>query len=194
MTEATDLFRLPQHGFGRDLPWDRVAHSARKTLLRLTAGEETKKQFPYEFGVGMMVEVSDGGLLRYRMAIANNSTEVSMPVSPGLHPYFHVPVERKPEISTNIPEFDPRGYDWASPLMFPGQEVVEIQIPGRGTLVMRPSSEFKQLVVWSEEGRPFACFEPWVGDVNSILRPDERLNIPPGGEASLSLDIQFFRE
>lgn len=193
LTEPTDFLALPQHGFGRNLPWTEIADNAERTVLRLETDEGTRKQFPYDFSVELAVEAGEG-LLRYEMAIANNSDRLSVPVAPGFHPYFYVPVDRKPDISTNIPGFDPRDYDWKSPIAFPRQEVVEVQIPGSGRVIMRPSPDLKGIVVWSEPNRDFVCVEPWTGGLNALLHSGERINVPPEGEVSLSLDIQFYPE
>lgn len=193
LTEPTDLFALPQHGFGRDLPWVQIANSLEATVLWLEASEASRKQFPHDFSVMLTVEASEGAL-SYGMVVVNRSDQTPMPIAPGFHPYFYVPVAKKPDISTNIPGFDPRGYDWENPIEFPGQEVIEVQIPESGRVVMRPSSYLETIVIWSESDRDFVCIEPWTGGRNALLHPEERINVPPKGEVNLSLDIQFHPE
>lgn len=177
-------------GFARTLPWKEIACDGRQAVLELQANDETRKQFSFEFGIGLKIKARKG-LLDYQMVIVNHSCKTPMPIAPGLHPYFLVPIETKPDIQTNIPGFDPRAYDWKTPLMLPGQEVVEVQIPRQGTIIMRLSPQFKKLVVWSELDKPFVCLELFVGGENALLHPGERIDIPPRGEVDLSVKVQF---
>lgn len=187
-------YSLPQHGFGRKMPWTVETCEEGKISLLLRANEETQRQFPFDFEAKYSMEAGDS-LLKCQIAVANQSDK-PMPIAPGLHPYFLVPVDRKLDIRTNIPDFNPRDYDFVNPVVFPGQETVELEVPDWGIAVIKPSPEFGKLVVWSEieKGGHYVCIEPWVGDVNAILHPQERLNIPPGEEVNLSVEIQFHPE
>lgn len=196
---------LDQHGFARDMPWDVMNQTlevgGEGVILALEATTETYRQFPYHFGAVMQVLVQHSRLRAEAMLInqseeseepeGQRGSEEPMPAAPGWHPYFFVPIGRRSDIRTNIPGFDPASYDWKSPQPFPGQEQIELWVPGQGTTIMGVSSHFKILMVWAVLDLPFLCFEPWVGPVNALLDPEQRLNIPLGGAEQLWMEIQF---
>jgi galactose mutarotase-like enzyme len=181
---------LGQHGFARDTLWDIYwTNFENKAVLNLHADKQTKARFPFDFGLHLDVRVGER-FLRRDLAIANNG-EGTMPAAPGWHDYLFVPVGARSRIRTNIPGFDPVSYNWETPTCFPGQEKVVLEVPGRGTTVTRTSSHFKTLMVWAVPGLPILCLEPWVGPVNALLEPEQRLNILPGEAEQLWMEIQF---
>ncbi|MCH7641278.1 hypothetical protein IID22_03715 [Patescibacteria group bacterium] len=190
ITEETDQFQLAQHGFARNKRWevDRVDQENGTATLKLASDEETKRMFPYEFEAKYTIEIEEGRL-RTQLDVTNNS-DTDLPIAPGFHPYFHVSVDEKPNITTNIPGFNPKEYDWKTPKPYEMQHPMTVNIPN-GELTIDSSSEFKTMMVWSEPNRPYVCLEPWVGDVNAILHEDQRLNIPPGETESLWMEISF---
>ena len=114
-----------------------------------------------------------------------------MPIAPGFHPYFQVPKEKRDEIKTNIPGFNPNEYDWKSSHHFPRQTFVSLQVPDSGEISIKSSEEFQILVVWSELERPHLCIEPWTREANAILDPEQRIEIQPGETANFWIEIGF---
>lgn len=188
--EDTGKLQLPQHGFARDREWTVEDYNPddRTMTLSLSTDDETRKQFPYDFELRTRITVAEGRLTQ-ELEIVNNSEE-EMPVAPGFHPYFNIPAEDKPNISTNIDGFDPPSYDWKTPLVFDRQNPITLTI-NEGTIEIQSSDEFRKALVWSEPERPQVCIEPWTGDVDAILHEEERVNIQPGESAYLKMSTSF---
>ena len=193
VTEKPDEFTLPQHGFARDRKWTikDISVNGESILLGLTSNDQTKSIYPYDFELELGISL-DTGKLKEELKVTNRSQR-PMPFAPGFHPYFQVPIEDRSKLQSNIAMFDPKEYDWSNPLIFPGQSFVLAQIPSIGVVTLKSSPEFKKVVVWSEPDRPHLCIEPWVGDINAILHPEERINIEPGSSVRLWLEIGFQR-
>lgn len=192
LPEGNEVFpNLKQHGFVRDKEWTVKSHDPEEGIitLTLTSDEQSKQLYPYDFEAELTITV-DEGKLRYDLSVTNSS-ESSMPFAPGFHPYFQLPIERREKLKVNMPGFEPRNYDWESSLILPRQELVIANIPDSGITTIKSSPEFKRLVVWSEKDRPHLCIEPWVGDVNAILNPEQRIDIQPGDSTNLWMEIQF---
>jgi len=193
VTEKSDEFTLPQHGFARDRKWaiKDMGANGESILLALTSNDQTKSLYPYDFEVELGISV-DSGKLREELKVTNHSQK-PMPIAPGFHPYFHVPIEERSNVQSNIAMFEPKDYDWAKALIFPAQSFVLIQIPSTGLITLKSSPEYKKLVVWSEPDRPHLCVEPWIGNINTILNPQERISLEPGRSTSLWIEIGFQR-
>ena len=193
VTEKSDEFTLPQHGFARDRKWTIKDMSANgeSILLALTFNDQTKSIYPYDFELELGISV-DTGKLKEELKVTNRSQK-PMPLAPGFHPYFHVPIEERSNVQSNIAMFDPKEYDWAKALIFPTQSFVFVQIPATGLITLKSSPEFQRLVVWSEPDKPHLCVEPWTRDVNAILDPTERIEIQPGESKDFWIEIGFQR-
>lgn len=191
LTEEQDQFRLPPHGFARDLSWEKIVSDKTKAVLSLGPSDETRPNYPYQFGLGLQVTAEQGGL-DYELSVSNNGEEV-MPIAPGFHPYFSIPAESMRSLKTNIPRFDITKYELGRPLFFPMQEEVEISIPGVGQITMIPGESFVRpegrLVVWSDSEK-YLCVEPWSAGLNGLLHPKERVELKQGEIAKFSLQIR----
>lgn len=182
---------LPQHGFARDKAWKikDISADGDFAILALTSDEETKTLFSYDFELELRISV-DNGKLTQELSVTNHS-EAAMPVAPGFHPYFLVPIEKRGEIITNIFGFNPREFDWNSSLDFSRQVFVSLEVPGSGEISIESSDEFQKLIVWSEPERPHLCIEPWTRGVGAIINPQERIEIQAGKTANFSIEIGF---
>lgn len=167
----TGEFNLNQHGFGRNMEWEIKGQGEEENSvsLRLTSNEETKKQYPYDFETDLSISVNEEGL-RLDQSVTNHSS-TPMPLAPGFHPYLR----RKPEEGT--------------PLMVIGQEQAKVLLSS-GKVTIKSSPEFKKTVVWTDND-DYICVEPWVGDENAILDPDQRIEIQPRESVNLWMEIQF---
>jgi len=186
ITESTDIFHLKQHGFAREEKWNVDQVIKNRAALTLNSDEESKKQYPFDFILNLEVKVEDNQL-SYILKIINPSLTEVLPVSPGFHPYFYVPVKDKKNIQIDLPGFDPSTYDFSSTLSFPQQKIVNLKLPDGKNIRIEVSDNFKNWMVWSEPDKPFICLEPWVGKRNALLHPEERINIKPQMQVELSM-------
>src|SRR3989344_7281285 len=178
ITEDGEEFRLSQHGFARDQEWEvtELGENNDTVTLRLISNEETRKMFPYDFELNYKITALETGL-RAELVVLNKSDK-KMPVAPGFHPYFNIPVEDKPEITTNIVGFEPDKYDWNSSQMYGMPHPTIFKYPGN-EIEIQSSPELKTMMIWSEQKGDYVCFEPWTGRVNVLQDPDKRLEVKP---------------
>ena len=179
---------LPMHGFGRNLPWTVVSREDTSISMQLSSSAATRGDYPYEFTFTATVAAGEGTLM-YTLAMENRGDDV-MPIAPGFHPYFGIVQQDKARLITDGPVgFAVSAFQWDSnppdnPYPFPHQ--VTLEIPNRGTLVIRelPLKEqyaLKTMQVWSEPAsapdHAFVCFEPVVASADGLNRSADRLNI-----------------
>lgn len=190
LTEESEEFKLPQHGFARDLEWEvvDVSDGSDEVTLKLKSNEDTRNKFPYDFELIYKIKVTESNL-RMELQITNNS-ENNLPMAPGFHPYFNIPVNNKPNISTNINGFNPSEYDWKTSQVYeiPSETIIS---HSNGEIDIQASTEMKTMVIWSEPERDHVCFEPWTGDVNALLDPNTRIEVAPNESKTLSLQIKY---
>lgn len=193
LPEKTGRFsKLSQHGFARDMLWTefypRLGDD--KTILELHADRRIKKQYPFDFGLATQITIEED-LLKCELVVANNGRKDSLPFVFGLHPYFQISPEERQRMETNISGFEPDDEKLKEALIFDWQREVKIEIPGKGLITMKPSLEFKKLVIWTDGKGDYICFEPWTSGPFTIDKEGKRITLPPGKDIKLSLEMQF---
>jgi len=83
--EDHPTLKLDQHGFARNMQWVVLNRENESTILQLTATEETKIIYPYDFVFKNTISVKNS-VLRYEWQITNKGND-PMPSAPGIHPY-----------------------------------------------------------------------------------------------------------
>lgn len=184
--------KMKQHGFGRNKPW-RVADKRADFLRMLLAQDaDTAAQYPYNYDAEYTVLVVPHGL-QVELLISNRSAQ-PLPVSPGWHPYFCCPAERKKEVTGDVAGLTPdqldndREFDFG--LVAPASGRARFRIPELGGLAMSFSPEMRHFQFWSQPGRNFICLEPFYGPPNTI-NTDRRLEVPPGQSRCLWMRIEL---
>ncbi len=92
-------YKLVQHGFARNLPWDVIATSTNdcaSITISLKSNESTLAVYPFAFEMVFTYQLR-GNNLKILQAYTNNS-DSQMPFSAGFHPYFAVDDKQKLEI------------------------------------------------------------------------------------------------
>lgn len=177
--EAKDGLSLAAHGFAREMPWQVTEQSDSLVVLRLVDTEVTRHQFPYSFACNLFIALKDLSI-SYKLVVENKS-EMTMPVAPGLHPYFGIPIDR---VRTNVPGFNPVEYAFTDVLYLPWQESVIIRTDKDYSVEMSTGKHFKALTVWSDSPE-YICIEPWVASEGALHRETDRIVIGPGGSVAL---------
>jgi galactose mutarotase-like enzyme len=81
-------YKMPQHGFARDMDFTVKEQSETDITLELISNEETKKMYPFDFVLHISYELSGPDLkVEYRIA---NSGDEKMYFSIGAHPGFNI--------------------------------------------------------------------------------------------------------
>jgi len=192
------MFTLAQHGFARQLPWQlQPLADGRGVQLQLSDTPQTLKAYPFGFLLSMEVRLLPGAL-EISTTVSNRS-EMPMPFSFGLHPYFNVSslegvrLEGLPQECLNHLTMAPAstaeqlqrlaaGIDL---LVRPAGPVRLVDEAAGTTLELQLSHPFDLVVLWSEPPRPMICLEPWSGPRQALLSGDRRLELNPGASTVL---------
>lgn len=185
-----------KHGFGRDSIWRLVATDASCVKLHLTheeISESAQKAYPFAFAAEVALTVGKDGSLAYALQVKNTGEE-PLPLSPGLHPYWHIShAEKKEIVIPMLKDFDAKQIDWDTnppDTVYPFTDSAQILLPNRTVTVYdlsRPKT-ITHLVVWSQSpDKPdseYVCVEP-------VTRtPEEAPLFVAPGEA-WNMQIQF---
>ncbi|HLX65227.1 MAG TPA: hypothetical protein VKX17_28420 [Planctomycetota bacterium] len=173
--------KMKQHGFGRNKAWRVIGARADTLRVELSADDETRAVFPFEFHAVHSCTILPRGLL-IALSIENRDRR-GLPVSPGWHPYFNCAAARKAEVTCDSPRFLPGSTTDTSEFDFgiaaPVDGRVSAKIPELGTVELSFSPEMRHLQFWSQPGKDFVCIEPFTGP-NNTINTERRVEIPPG--------------
>lgn len=191
---------MRQHGYGRLLPWKWEDKTENSTTVSLESANikdeeivnELAEHYNHPFAYEIKTVVEENSL-RYELSIKNEGNE-SMPVAPGLHPYFKIDHTMQGDMTSNLEGFDLTDRDWEKDgsMHFerPEGEDVWITIPEIGKITMKMDPEFKTIVVWSLPGKDFICVEPWTREARAIEDKNERIDIEPGEVKKFNVEFQ----
>jgi galactose mutarotase-like enzyme len=203
-------FSMKQHGFARNLPWDRLDESTgdgASVTLGLAASDATRAQYPFEFALRYTYRLR-GEMLTVEQRV-DNLGDKPMPLHPGLHPYFAVPDATKANVRIDTDAtraLDNRtGLEIAAPhpIELAGREVdlFLLDHKPRETVLHRPGlpairigfgPDQSVLVVWTLPGRDFVCVEPWRAGPGALAHGTAP-HVAPGGSHSTTLTISLVR-
>lgn len=186
-------YKLPQHGFARDMDFDLVASDESSALFRLESNEETMAKFPFEFvfEIGYILE----GSKLYVSWMISNPADKDLHFSIGSHPGFNCklneidlklykegkPVEQYEKhmfieglfsgqyktVATpaGVIDMDEHTFD-EDTIAIEDSQVDKVELCKKGGEPM-VTMEFDMplLGIWSPPGKdaPFVCIEPWCG-------------------------------
>lgn len=197
-------YQLKQHGFARDMPWQVVEQNteggANLTLV-LESNKVTKSVYPFDFRLTFRYQLQGNSLSLYQRY--TNLSDVPMPFSSGLHPYFWV--SDKTQLSFDIPSSHYQDQKNQEILPFNGsfdlkKEEIDVifkeinrhtasftDLKRNLKVNLHYSDAYATLVFWTLKGKDYICVEPWTAPRNS-LNTGEKLSII---EARESLDLLF---
>jgi galactose mutarotase-like enzyme len=195
-------YTLKQHGFARDLPWRVVAEDTKDAAslsLVLESNAATKSVYPFDFTVRFTYSLR-GNELRIDREFTNHS-DVPMPMSTGLHPYFVT--ANKESLEFNIPassyqnQRDKSIHPFSGKFDFTQAEIdvgftdlsdtTATVIDGRaGTKIDFTVDKLdRHLVFWTLADRDFYCLEPWTAPRNSMNTAKDLISIAPGATLAI---------
>jgi galactose mutarotase-like enzyme len=203
-TYQNQSYRLKQHGFAREFPWQVIDNSQPDRLtIQLRSNEQTLALYPFPFELTFTYQLQGNRLIiaqRY-----TNQGSVPMPFATGVHPYFTV--VDKSQLAIDIPsttlqdnvtqtirpfdgnfDFTLDEIDWA----FPGVSRTSATVSDRGRglqLTLDYDALFTTLVFWALKGKNFYCLEPWSAPRNALNTGESLLHLTPGN--SLELRVSF---
>jgi galactose mutarotase-like enzyme len=202
-----ETYRMKNHGVARVNAWEVVAtgtDDGAYITLSLHSNEETLASFPFAFELRFTYRLKNGQL-HIEQQYANESNE-PMPMVAGFHPYFATQGKNlvyatdatklldyndnaeKPFGGTidlnglveSVALLDARRPEIAFPLHEEG-----------GKVRLRYSDEFRYVVLWSVEGKPFVCVEPWTALNEALNHKKGLILVQPGQALELVLSIGY---
>lgn len=180
---------LKSHGIVYQRPWSVDLHEPRRLVVSIESDEGTRRAYPYSWRLVQEVTLSPRTLL-CTLHITNTDT-VALPVAPGYHPYFTLPLDEKSHLQID----DVAGFRAPAG---PDSEIDDVLVLPRhplrvhwpsGELRITTSDHFGCLVVYTAPRQPYVCVEPWIAPPNSLNDPAARLSLSPGDTLSLWMEV-----
>ena len=204
-TVNRQTYRLKQHGFARDLPWAVLTQTDTSLVLGLVSSDETRAVYPFDFKLQLTYQLQ-GPQLQIQQQLTNPG-HTPMPFSIGFHPYFQV--TDKSGLTFEIPATQLLDHQTQQRSPYPGHlnlEVPELDValfPVSGpraamrdrqsgrAIELTYSPDFTTVVVWTVEGKPYVCLEPWTAQRNALNTGVDLLTVPPGQTWNGSIMLQM---
>jgi len=196
-------YNMRNHGVARTSAWEVVNAYAdgdeAALTLELHSNDETLRSYPFAFELHFTYRLKAGKL--YIEQSYNNLSEREMPVQAGFHPYFALPDKNLTYASdaTQILDYnggqvkpfegtvDLKGLFESVALLDPKTPEIAFPSPSGRKIKLSYSDVFGVVVLWSVEGKPFVCVEPWTALNQALNRKEGLILVPPGD----SLDADF---
>jgi galactose mutarotase-like enzyme len=190
---------LPQHGFARDSDWkflDQTETTISMQLDKYWANQEMTNGYKYDYEAQIDLTLEEDSFI-YQLTVRNVGDK-TLPISPGLHPYWEVKHDLKKEVTIEgIEGFDAKEFDWDNnppDHYYKFEKVVRIHLPDKIISIKDLSGECQNIVVWSQPlekpDHDFICVEP-VTRVNYGLE-ENPITIKPG--ESWEMKLRFSAE
>ncbi|MDB5077936.1 MAG: Aldose 1-epimerase [Chloroflexi bacterium] len=180
---------LKPHGIVYQRPWSVELQEPSRLVVAIESDEATRRAYPFSWRILEEVELGPG-TLRFTLRITNTDT-VELPVAPGYHPYFALPLDEKSRLQIDevVGFRPPAGPDVEidDVLVLP-RHPLSVHWPS-GELRLTTSNHFGCLVVYTAPGQPYICIEPWIAPPNSLNDPAARIAISPGATLALWMEV-----
>lgn len=200
-------YKMKNHGVARVKPWHVIntgIDDGAYVTLSLQSDEETLASFPFTFELRFTYRLKNGKLIIEQQYV--NQSEAQMPMVAGFHPYFatdsknldyNSDATKLLDYNDNIEKpfngaFDLNGLVESVALLDAKQ--LEIAFPlnsSGGKVHLSYSDEFRYVVLWSVEGKPFVCVEPWTALNEALNDKKGLLLVEPGQALQLQMTIGY---
>ena len=189
-------YSLKQHGFARDMPWtvgEQSTDNGAALTLTLASNDATRAVYPFEFELAFTYRLL-GQSLHIEQQYHNRS-DIPMPFSTGLHPYFAI--KDKHKLRLDIPaaayldqqtgethefkgslDYDRDEIDIAFRSLQRTNAVVD-DLGQRSRLSMDFDEGYGTVVFWTVKGKDYYCIEPWTAGRNAINTGDHLWVLEP---------------
>jgi galactose mutarotase-like enzyme len=189
-------YLMDNHGVARINPWE-VAGTEKKMdyasiTIKQESTTETLESYPFAYELVFTFKLQNQKLLIEQEY--HNHSEGKMPMYAGFHPYFLV------EHKENTIESDAAQMNYLAAkkeLPYSGEiemdklpDSIALSRPVTNQIAFQPQTnrtirltygeEFKHVVLWSLDGKPFLCVEPWMALPNELNMKHELVYVKPG--------------
>ena len=190
------VYQMKIHGFSSRLPWEVEREEPDALTVVLRDSEGTRRQYPFGFEVRLRFAL-EAGAMKVEQEYANTGTG-PMPYYAGFHPYYLMPsgsgkdrtvlrYDATAQLRYNARLTDISGRDAPPPLPSPvtapeiNERLTEVK-PGTDVELVYPdgmvlhtlaagvedAGMFPYIQLYTMEGSPFFCVEPWMGHPNAL--------------------------
>lgn len=186
-------YNMPNHGLARIHPWEVIETKADDEKASISILFEssigTKTSFPFDFEVIFTYTLKEGQLLIYQTY--RNTGHESMPIYPGLHPYF---ITQSKLVSINTGAATYFDYNDNETKLFNNKidlsKLTEsVVLENKRTQVdaeledldvhIEMAKDFHYTVLWTEQGKEFICIEPWTAKTGELNQKKELIIVEP---------------
>lgn len=183
------IYQLPRHGFARDFEFEVVEKTWNSVVFSLKSSEETLMVYPFDFELKISYVLENNTLI-VKYDIINQTSE-KMYYSIGAHPAFAIEgdfedyslvFDEEKDLETHQLNHDlfsgkteiikldgnvlPLKYHLFEndALVFKNFATKSLTLTKNNKPVMKVKfPEFPYLGIWTKNGAPFICIEPWLG-------------------------------
>jgi galactose mutarotase-like enzyme len=202
-------YKMRNHGVSRTAVWEVAEQNAdgqASLTLVQRSDAQTLASYPFDFELRFTYRLKDGKLdilQSYR-----NLSDRPMPVQAGFHPYFATGDAKKlayesdatklldyndGEVKTFDGTVDLGGLVESVALLDARTPSIAFPLGDKGTVKLDYSEAFRTVVLWSVQGKPFICVEPWTAPNEALNRKEGLLMVAPGEALKLELGISYRR-
>ncbi|WML49026.1 aldose epimerase [Neobacillus sp. PS3-34] len=199
-------YKMKNHGFARDLPWQvkdiKTGSDEASITMKLESNSETLTSYPFQFTL-IFKYILHNNKLTIEQEYQNHSKE-EMPIYAGFHPYFKTTTKQL-KIDTDATEY----LDYNDMEFKKFSKVIDIDQKESYALKTKTGAfqfflddigssinltynpDFPYVVLWSEEGKDFVCVEPWMAKTDELNRKEELTRISPNESLQTSIAISI---
>ena len=186
-------YPMTQHGFARDMDFEKIYLEDNQLEFRLVSTDDTKKQYPFDFEFIIAYLLNDNQLtINY---VVRNMGHEDLPFSVGGHPAFNWPlvpgkdkqahtIESMCDLMSQMSQLNGgllKPHKVASPMknrliqlkdeLFENDAMIFDRIVNHEIIynadnayqIKMKFADFPQFALWTKPGAPFICLEPWYG-------------------------------
>jgi galactose mutarotase-like enzyme len=187
-------FRMENHGVARNNAWEVLETTENADYasikIRQQSTQRTLESFPFAYELVFTFKLSNQKL--YIEQEYHNHSEREMPMYAGFHPYFLVDhkedtIESDATRLFYITEQKEQPYPSDIEMAkLPGSialnkavtKQIRFQPKANRKILLTYGEEFEYVVIWSEDGKPFICVEPWMAMPNEMNVKQELVYVP----------------
>ncbi len=187
-------FEMKQHGFARDTEFECVLYSKEEQSYILKSNENTKQKYPYDFILNVTHRIENKGIITEYKVVNNDEKEIYFGI--GGHPAYkmdysncYIEFENKEaEIKFyelqdgiiakeynrdlkdgKILELDEKIFENDAIIMSNvTSNMLYVKSKQNNEILLKFHFEdFPYLAIWSKQGAPFLCIEPWFTTADS---------------------------
>ena len=182
-------YKVNNHGFCRKSEFEFVEQGDDYLLFRLSANEDTLKEYPYLFELLVRYTLKENRVFIDYEVI--NKEDGKLYFGLGQHPAFNCPLVKDKQFSDYWIEFEEEDVENKrldlSYELFEKYPTFVVKDPksrrftlsdGENKVVMDVDENYKIFAVWTPHA-PFVCLEPWVNtlDMNEGKKPFEQMDV-----------------